>query len=135
MMGLRKPYIAMVLVLGSGLLTLAVAVLLLMSSPSVSQALPLDEEANPCGDEFQISTIPSLPTQDNTITITYSAVWYNLPTPVHQSLGIADHAIRLDAVYYVPEFFLPVVVTWREKVDGRHICPSLPSRLCNRSQR
>ena len=116
-MGPRRPYIAMVLVLGSGLLTLVMIALLAVSSSSTSRALPLNEEVNPCGGEFQISTIPSLPTQDDTITVTYSAVWSHMPTPVHQSYELVDHVIRLDAVYHMPEVFAPVMMFWGGKAD------------------
>ena len=113
----RKLYVVMVLVLGSGLLTLVVAALPVVSSQSVSQALPLDDEVNPCGYAFQIDIVPHLPTQHDTITVTYSAVWDYLPTPMHQSHEIADHVIRLDAVYYSPAVGLPVMWSWGGKAD------------------
>lgn len=104
--------IVIVLVLGSVLSPLFVAALPVVSSASISQAFSLDQEDSPCGHEFQINAIPPLPSQDDTITVTYSAIWGYLPTPVHQSHEIVDRVIRLDAVYHRPEISFPVLASW-----------------------
>jgi len=84
-----------------------------------SSSLPPErsEEISPCGSEFQINIIPRLATQDDAITVTYSAVWAYMPTPMHQSHEVVDHVIRLDAIYYAPEFSLPVLMGWGGKTD------------------
>ena len=74
-----------------------------------------EEISSPCGSEFQINIVPGLATPDDTITVTYSAVWAYLPTPMHQSHEVVGHVIRLDAIYYAPEFSLPVLMGWGGK--------------------
>jgi hypothetical protein len=103
--------------LALGWLALAMTVLPIVSARPASKASPSNETDNPCGYGFQISTIPSLATQDDAVEVTYSAVWPYLPTPEHQSHEVVSNVIRLDAIYYVPEVVLPVIVDWGGSAD------------------
>lgn len=108
----QRLHVAAALTLGVGLLVLVVGALSIVSAPFISHASPLNQVGNPCGNGFQINVIPPLPTQNDTVSVTYSAEWSYIPTPEHQSHQVMGSVIRLDAVYHVPEVGLPVIAGW-----------------------
>ena len=77
-----------------------------------------EEISSPCGSEFQINIVPGLATPDDTITVTYSAVWADSCTPSHQSHQVVSNVIRLDAVWDYPPgtVCLPMLTPWGECV-------------------
>jgi hypothetical protein len=96
----RKLYVVAVLPLGLGLMAVVVAALPALSAPPQSRILPLDGTINPCGYGFQIDIAPRIPTQDDTISVTYSADWPDSCVPVHHSHLITGNVIILNAVHY-----------------------------------